>query len=250
MPSGLSIGPRPARAPLPRLSSARASVLRTLIAAGDAVTVSELAQQLGQHSNTVREHLDALAADGRVERIRSAPEGRGRPAWLYRAAQDSAENPTSGDLLGGPLGTDGQEYVALAVALIDQVSSSSPDPTELARKAGERWGRTLAEDRMLTGNVDTLSTATANDAVDPVGTVLDMLRDLRFAPQKTDDPAVVKLTTCPFLDAARRHPEVVCQIHLGIMRGALQQLGADPNGVDLRAFATPGACLLTMPDSR
>lgn len=240
------MGPRQARPPLPRLSAARAGVLRMLIAADEPVTVAVLAQQLGQHSNTVREHLDALAADGRVERVRSAPEGRGRPAWLYRSVSDITHpGPDADQLLGGPLGTDGQEYVALAVALIDQVSASSPNPTGLARQAGERWGRSLAEERRMTGLVP--EPLPAGGAV---RTVVDMLRDLRFEPRPTGDSKVMKLTTCPFLDAARRHPEVVCQIHLGIVRGALQQLGADPEGVDLRAFAEPGACLLNLPDPR
>ena len=60
----------------------------------------------------------------------------------------------------------------------------------------------------------------------------------------------MRLTTCPFLDAAKRHPEVVCQIHLGIVRGALNRLGADADVAALQAFAEPGACLLGLPDSR
>lgn len=228
-------------------------MLRTVIAAGEPVTVAVLAEQLGQHPNTVREHLDALAVDGRVERIRSAPEGRGRPAWLYQAAQDGTDAAQdSGRALGGPLGTDGQEYVALAVALIDQVSTSSPNPIALARQAGERWGRSLAEDRVMTGDVISVTDlpGAGDDADAAVATVVDMLRDLRFAPRSAGDPKVMKLTTCPFLDAARRHPEVVCQIHLGIIRGALARLGADPDEADLQPFAEPGACLLNLPDPR
>lgn len=241
----LTIGPRRAQPPRPRLSSARASVLRTLLAAGGPVTVAALAGQLGQHSNTVREHLDALVADGRVERVRSAPEGRGRPAWLYCPADEDGEHGTpTAELLGGPLGTDGQEYVALAVALIDQVSATSPDPTALARQAGERWGRSLAEERLMTGELEHTEEITSADAVS------NILRDLRFTPRPSGETTVTKLTTCPFLDAARRHPEVVCQIHLGIVRGALERLGKNPDDVDLRPFAAPGACLLRLSESQ
>jgi predicted ArsR family transcriptional regulator len=237
-PDGL--GPRRARPALPHLSAARAGVLRAVTDAGEPVTVAALAEQLSQHPNTVREHLDALVTDGRIERIRRAPSGRGRPAWLYRvaAATDGAE--PSDDLMSGPLGPDGQEYVALAVALIDQVSAASPDPVAMARAAGERWGRTLAD-----RHVGSLATSAP-----PSDQVVQMLRELRFEPQATSDPKTMRLTTCPFLDAAKRHPEVVCQIHLGIVRGALSRLGADADAADLRAFAEPGACLLGLPDTR
>lgn len=236
-----TLGPRRARPALAHLSGARAGVLHALTAMGDAVTVAVLAEQLSQHPNTVREHLDALVADGRVERFRRAPSGRGRPAWLYRAATLSPADSHE-DLMSGPLGADGQEYIALALALIDQVSTSSPDPRGMARQAGERWGRSLAE---------RYTEPTASDEPrDPKARIVELLRELRFETQAGADPKQMRLVTCPFLDAAKRHPEVVCQIHLGIVRGAMQRLGGDPNAADLTAFAEPGACLLSLPDAR
>lgn len=237
---GNSLGPRHARPSLPHLSSARAGVLRAVAATADPVTVATLAEQLSQHPNTVREHLDALVADGHVERLRRAPSGRGRPAWLYRSATAAACDTAGSDLMSGPVGADGQEYVALAVALIDQVSAASPDPRAMARAAGERWGRTLVERHV--GDLVAPSSQ-------PSGQVVELLRELRFESQATGDSKKMRLTTCPFLDAARQHPEVVCQIHLGIVRGAMQQLGADPDSADLYPFAEPGACLLNFPDT-
>ncbi|MEO7125025.1 MAG: helix-turn-helix domain-containing protein [Nakamurella sp.] len=237
--TGSSLGPRHSRPSLPHLSGARAGVLRAVAATDDPVTVASLAEQLNQHPNTVREHLDALVANGRVERFRRAPSGRGRPAWLYRFATVTAGDADGSDLMSGPVGADGQEYVALAVALIDQVSATSPDPRAMARAAGERWGRTLVERHV--GNLTAPSSK-------PTAQVAELLRELRFESQSTDDPKKMRLTTCPFLDAAKRHPEVVCQIHLGIVRGAMEQLGADPESADLHPFAEPGACLLNFPD--
>ena len=67
-----------------------------------------------------------------------------------------------------------------------------------------------------------------------------------FAPEHEGDEQV-RLTRCPLLEAAHRHPEVVCGVHLGIVRGALEEYGADPEGSDLLPFAEPGACRLVMP---
>ena len=36
-------------------------------------------------------------------------------------------------------------------------------------------------------------------------------------------------------------------MHLGLVRGALEEYGADPAGSDLVPFAEPGACLLVVP---
>jgi hypothetical protein len=36
-------------------------------------------------------------------------------------------------------------------------------------------------------------------------------------------------------------------VHLGLVRGALEEYGADPTGSDLVPFAEPGACLLVVP---
>ena len=50
------------------------------------------------------------------------------------------------------------------------------------------------------------------------------------------------------LDAARRHTEVVCSVHLGLVRGALAAYGASEDGTALEPFAEPGACLLHVGD--
>jgi predicted ArsR family transcriptional regulator len=60
---------------------------------------------------------------------------------------------------------------------------------------------------------------------------------------------VVKLCRCPLLEAAHEHPEVVCGVHLGVVRGALEVLGADPDQTEhttLQPFSEPGACRLDL----
>jgi hypothetical protein len=42
---------------------------------------------------------------------------------------------------------------------------------------------------------------------------------------------------------------VVCGVHLGVVRGALQELGSDPERTErtaLQPFSEPGACRLDM----
>jgi predicted ArsR family transcriptional regulator len=74
--------------------------------------------------------------------------------------------------------------------------------------------------------------------------VVSLFDDLGFAPESDGRASTVRLTRCPLLEAARRYPDVVCAVHLGLTRGALEEYGADTEGARLLPFAEPGACVL------
>jgi predicted ArsR family transcriptional regulator len=57
----------------------------------------------------------------------------------------------------------------------------------------------------------------------------------------------VRLLRCPLLDVARQYPEIICQVHMGLISGALTELGGDDTGVDLLPFAESDACRLVLP---
>ena len=221
---GEPLGPR-AAAGTPPLSRSRTAILERLRDQPQALTLASLVAATGLHENTLREHLDALVHRGLVRQRRAQPSGRGRPAWLYEAVGDNS-------------GTS--EYAGLAAALAASLART-PEPVGLATDAGEEWGRQLATDRGAT----TASPETARREV------VSLLDDLGFAPDVTADrPEEVRLTRCPLLEAAHRHPEVVCAVHLGIVRGALAAHDAPPDGTTLLPFAEPGACRLVVPPVR
>lgn len=212
------LGPR---APVaPRLSPARTGVLQLLIDADDWLNIGALSTSSGLHGNTVREHLDALIGHGFVQRKRAAVNGRGRPAWLYTADSSSTSGPG--------------EYAALATALAGQLARSSADPMAEAVSAGVQWGREVAGDQHTDGPLDTRRR------------VVQILDELGFDPDPDADWKNIKLRRCPLIDAARVHPDVVCGVHDGIVKGALESLGADPTQSELNAFHEPGACRLQL----
>lgn len=225
----------------PGLSRARAGVLERLDESGFAVSVAQVAATTGLHPNTAREHLDGLVDAGLAARVRATPVGRGRPAWLYRTASSGRHG-------------QGAEYAGLARALVDQLARSSPDPRADALQAGRRWGADLARS-------DAAGRASAGRT--PAGrrrALVGLLADLHFDPLANREATTVRLRTCPILDAARAHPEIVCGVHLGIVGGALEEWGesvgrprsvagdggGEGEGVELVPFAEPGACLLTL----
>lgn len=229
------MGPAPVRADSAAapLSAQRATVLERLQQGGAAVQVADLAVELALHPNTVRQHLDALHALGLVVRSKAPAVGRGRPAWTYAAAAGWTEPDRRV-----------RDYAGLATALADHIARTSPNPRADALAAGEAWGRSL------------VAAASAGSEAPPPGgsiegarhRVVDLLAGLGFDPEADSHATTVALRRCPLLDAARQHPQVVCAVHLGIVRSALTVLGGDPRGTDLVPFAEPGACRLHLSD--
>jgi predicted ArsR family transcriptional regulator len=76
--------------------------------------------------------------------------------------------------------------------------------------------------------------------------VVEILADVGFAPVADNRQSVVRLTRCPLLEAAHRFPDVVCGVHLGLVRGALEEYGAEAERSELFAFSEPGACRLEL----
>lgn len=210
------MGPRPAAVATP-LSSARAAVLAQLADAdGKPLRAQEIAKTLGQHVNTTREHLEGLVSDSLAEATTEKPRGRGRPATLYRC------------LPGGPMWPIGRQYAALADVLVEQVLESVEDPSAAAYRAGQRWGRKLLDEP---------------DGLTPQQAVDRQLTEVGFAPERSGE-GEWRLLRCPLLSAARRHPEVVCNVHRGVVAALLDGLG-EPSEVQVFPFSEPGACRIT-----
>ncbi|AZI59644.1 transcriptional regulator [Nakamurella antarctica] len=204
------------------MSKSRSTLLEQLRAQSTPVSIAALVELSGLHENTLREHLASLVRRGLCGRQQSNPSGRGRPAWLYYATGRGASS----------------EYAGLAATLAMSIATTSADPTGTAVSAGEHWGRTLVEEHPVASNASTRAAAKVIVLLDQVG----------YSPQvDRAHPTQVRLTRCPLLEIAYRQPDVVCAVHLGLVRGALMAHDEDPEGIELQPFAAPGVCLLTIP---
>ena len=227
LPTVENMGPSPAqeRSGNQALSQPKASVLEFLQRSLQPTTATDIAELFGQHVNTIRNHLDDLVAAGLVRRRRATSSGRGRPAWLY---ETDSEHPRPDPRVS--------EYAAFAGALAQYLATTSPNPVDAARGVGGSWGRDIVQ--RSHPHAPRSSPLAARRAV------VDILADLGFAPSADQRATTVALRRCPLLDVALQHPQVVCQAHLGLVRGALDELGGEPERTDLIAFAEPGACRL------
>lgn len=214
-------------APESTLGDSRARVLRVLREAGDAVDARHVAERTGLHRNTARFHLDGLVDAGLAGRETETRTRPGRPRMVYRA--------TVTDAPGGR-----RSYRLLAEMLTSVVTHTVPDPARAAVAAGEAWGRYLAERPVPTRRID---------AEEGIRRLTAVLEDAGFAPgavEDTDaraDGRVIPLQHCPFLEVAEQDRDVVCSLHLGLMRGVLEQVRAPLEADRLEPFVEPSLCL-------
>lgn len=231
-----------------RTPSRRDAVLELLRGAGTPLGVAEVAERLAVHPNTVRFHLDALVAQGRVERAVEEPSGPGRPRTVY-AARPGMDR------------SGARRYRLLARILLSRLASSGPGAREAAADAGRDWGRYLVE------QVPPSHRPTAREATQRLTA---MLADLGFDPRPAHDgpadapgrtarlrdgadrddgygdagpPDRIRLRHCPFLELAEEYGAIVCPLHLGLMQGALAELRAPVAATGLEPFAEPDACV-------
>jgi predicted ArsR family transcriptional regulator len=197
----------------------RSRLLTVLSEARRWMTVQELAGKAALRANTTREHLDRLVSAGVVERTTTEPKGRGRPAYLYRAK---------------PQVDEGAAYMALANAMADAIAQRE-DAAASAIAAGKSWGKMLGRGAAVT-------------STKPVSGLVELLDGLGFEPTLARASSVIELRSCPFRALARTHGNVVCNLHLGLMRGALDEL--DPGSestssemLSLEPFVAPSLCL-------
>lgn len=202
-------GPPSATAPM-SMSAARAAVLEAVRERGSLCSVKDVADELHLHPNTVREHLDALLEQQLVVRESSSPAGRGRPALMYRATTAITDVA--------------RDYELLAEVLAEQLSQL-PEPGEAARDAGHAWASRLAA-----------------GASEPIQ-LNAWMAQLGFQPTQLSQDTWL-LRGCPILAAARKHPDVVCQVHLGLAQAIAASEGRDEQQMRIEPMGHPQGCLL------
>ncbi|WP_344347126.1 helix-turn-helix transcriptional regulator [Catellatospora coxensis] len=202
--------------------ASRRRVLEVLREAGTPQDATALAQATGLHPNTVRFHLKVLIDAGYVAQTSAHRSGRGRPQAVYTSV-----TPATGE--GG--------YALLAEMLAGQLDEA--DGAALAQRAGRRWLRHAAP----TAPAGPVAQAgvTLDDAA---ACAVALITELGFDPVRTphDGAARIELHACPFLDVARRHPDVVCGVHLGLLRGTVDGLSPQAFDAELHPFVRPGVC--------
>jgi predicted ArsR family transcriptional regulator len=195
----------------------RRALLAVLRRSGTPQDVRTVAASVGLHPNSAREQLAHLADAGLVRVTTAAPSGRGRPGLRYQAVPVSLSDP----------------FRLLTSALADGLGSL-PGAAAVSAAAGERWGR------------DAAASLPPSERADALDAVVGLMDEAGFAPELEPDEAggapTLRLHACPFLPLDERHLDIVCSVHLGFLRGALDTLGAPVSATDIHPLDTPSTC--------
>jgi predicted ArsR family transcriptional regulator len=177
---------------------------------------------VGLHANTIRFHLARLVEAGLVREAQAAPSGPGRPRLVYAVVPGEA------------LQHEPRSYRLLAQILASYLAASAPDASASAILAGRQWGQFLTERPAPFQRLDARAASER---------LVGMFAALGFEPELADEGRRILLHHCPFREVAEEQPEVVCSVHLGLMRGALATLGAALEATRLEPFVTPQLCV-------
>lgn len=187
-------------------SRSRLELLNVLQERAQPVSVEEAAAAVGLPTTTVREHLERLVETRFASKEPEVRATRGRPRILYRAA-------------ARPAGA------TLDARFRDQ----------LIRVLLAGYQR---RDRQLPG------TASAPDAQRQIAALEIHLDDLGLDPEVDLGGTRVHLHRCPFADIARERTELVCSVHLAMVRAVLANEGGPLTAERLDPFVGPEHCLL------
>ena len=201
----------------------RLRILEVLRDAERPLDVRELGGRVGLHANTVRSHIAILAEAGLVSTCREQRTRPGRPPVLYQAATDAPE-------------ADALAYRLLAEILASHLAGSEPDPSAHAEQAGRAWGAHLI------GRPPPFTSISNQDTVNQV---VHLHERLGFRPElkRATNGNEIVLNRCPFHQTATTYQSVICPLHLGLIRGALAELGSSVEAGSLQPFARHGACV-------
>lgn len=200
----------------------RVRVLETLRAAAEPLDASQLAGRVGLHPNTVRSHL-RLLAEAKLVTARTEERTRpGRPRLVYETAEPNATEAAAG-------------YRLLAEILASYLAAAGEESTTRAEQAGRVWAQYL---------VDRQPPFATSSAEEDISTVVQLLEEFGFEPrlEPAEHGHTLLMQHCPFGEAAETYRMIVCSVHLGLMQGALAELGAHVEADELQPFVKPGVC--------
>ncbi len=176
-------------------------------------STAELADELGLHVNTVRPHLERMREVGLLEVESDSRGSVGRPQHRYRLAADAPS-----------LGLEPSAFRLLATLLAAAAVEAGVEPEEAAAAAAPA-GRGLAA-----------AAAAGADRPACAAALTRVLAELGFDPAVVaeGDLVTIGFTHCPFAELAEANPELVCNLHRGLVEGFVEQMG----GAGVEHFAT------------
>lgn len=217
-------------------SAVRRDILDTLADLPDeqrseGLSAAQLGDLVGLHVTTVRFHLTQLVEGGLLTAHSVRSPGAGRPTKKYRVATSPLEQLP-----------DAQAHRMLASLLTGAFGAHDAERRPLTpEEVGLAWAHEHVD-----RDPPPRRARTPGEWLTSVGRMIDVLHTWGYTPSlRTEDSGRtvrIDLVDCPFLPLARSHPEVVCGIHRGLMRGTLDAFGETDAELSLEPFVDESRC--------
>ncbi len=203
----------------PQSSSKKQRILNLLRSTKDALNVEEIAASTMLSTSATRNYLELLVESNKVSKTFQDRCVVGRPKVLYRA------------IISDSTPTFEASYQFLASIFVNYFSSALENGGEKAEIIGQEWGAFLVTKPLPFQSFNYSQS-------------LELLRktfeEMGFSPQIQSNE--MSLLNCPFQDIAINNPEIICRLHLGMIKGALKAMGDTVQVSDLIPFTKDGIC--------
>lgn len=195
-------------------------------------SAAEIGDLLGVHVTTARFHLDQLVEGGFLTTAFERTPRAGRPRKLYAAPQAGLRAP------------DSERHFRVLAALLAQSWPEDGGAPLSPHEAGRQW----ALRHSLPERASDRPATSAGAWLAKVGDMVDLLDQWGYTPELSTSrggrTVTIQLHNCPFLALARTRPDVVCQVHHGLIEGSLEHTGERDISVEVRPFVGPTRCLV------
>jgi predicted ArsR family transcriptional regulator len=189
------------------------------------LTTTNVADALDLHPNTVRPHLERMRDVGLLVVETESRGVVGRPQHRYSLSPDA---PT--------LGFEPPAMPIMSRMLLGVATAAGASRDE-AVEIGRAQGRAAAAAIEAAGVVADLDDPEDRAAV-CIAALVDELARVGFDPavaeDGTDGGVVIGFTRCPFAELAEANPQLVCNLHRGLIEGFVDAVG----GATVTQFGT------------
>jgi predicted ArsR family transcriptional regulator len=178
----------------------RYAIYLELARAASPLATADIADSLGLHPNTVRPHLERMREVGLLSVESETRGGPGRPQHRYSLAPDSPG-----------LGLEPPSFPIVARMLM-RLAAATGAGAEEALDAGRDQGRADAPALARRSCLAAVEARMAELGFDPAVATEERVATVAFA-------------HCPFRDLAEERPDLVCNLHRGLVEGLVAGVG-------------------------
>jgi len=185
------------------------------------MTVDQVATKVDLPLNAARYYLESLVDSGLAVREAQSRSTPGRPRVTYTGTLPNQTHERA------------QGYRLLAEIIAAAVAQANGNAVEWMYQVGAEWGHRIMS----------RVPHTPMSEMEIIEKVLDKLDALWFAPDLEDEqPPKLSMFNCPFIDSAKRFPSSICQLHAGMINGALEEMRSGYRLVHLHAQGPDHRC--------